>query len=33
GCVIGKDYPPPMVDHAWARQRALAAYAQSREGR
>jgi deoxyribodipyrimidine photo-lyase len=33
GCIIGRDYPPPMVDHAWARQRALAAYAQSREGR
>ncbi|OGN94916.1 MAG: deoxyribodipyrimidine photolyase [Chloroflexi bacterium RBG_13_50_21] len=29
GCVIGKNYPAPMVDHAKARQRALAAY---REG-
>jgi deoxyribodipyrimidine photo-lyase len=33
GCVIGQDYPPPIVDHAWARQRALAAYAQAREER
>ena len=33
GCVIGQDYPPPIVDHAWARQRALAAYAQARERR
>ncbi|MCU0505796.1 MAG: DNA photolyase family protein [Chloroflexi bacterium] len=27
GCVIGRDYPAPIVDHALARQRALAAYA------
>jgi deoxyribodipyrimidine photo-lyase len=26
GCVIGQDYPAPMVDHAPARARALAAY-------
>jgi deoxyribodipyrimidine photo-lyase len=26
GCVIGKDYPTPIVDHAKARQRVLAAY-------
>jgi len=26
GCVIGRDYPPPLVDHAQARSRALAAY-------
>ncbi len=26
GCVIGRDYPAPIVDHAWARRRALAAY-------
>jgi ligand-binding SRPBCC domain-containing protein len=25
GCVIGQDYPAPMVDHTAARQRALAA--------
>jgi deoxyribodipyrimidine photo-lyase len=30
GCVIGRDYPAPLVDHAEARQRALAAYRQSR---
>lgn len=26
GCVIGRDYPAPIVDHAAARARALAAY-------
>ncbi len=26
GCLIGRDYPSPIVDHAFARQRALAAY-------
>src|ERR1700733_3228052 len=26
GCVIGRDYPAPIVDHAFARQRALDAY-------
>jgi deoxyribodipyrimidine photo-lyase len=26
GCVIGKDYPAPIVDHAFARKRALSAY-------
>ena len=30
GCVVGRDYPAPLVDHAEARQRALAAYRQSR---
>jgi deoxyribodipyrimidine photo-lyase len=30
GCVIGRDYPAPLVDHAEARQRALDAYGQSR---
>jgi deoxyribodipyrimidine photo-lyase len=29
GCIIGQDYPAPIVDHAWARERALAAYRQS----
>lgn len=27
GCEIGRDYPPPLVDHAAARTRALAAFA------
>jgi len=27
GCVIGTDYPPPIVDHAQARQQTLARYA------
>jgi deoxyribodipyrimidine photo-lyase len=27
GCVIGRDYPAPIVDHGAARERALAAYA------
>jgi deoxyribodipyrimidine photo-lyase len=26
GCVIGRDYPAPIVDHAKARQEALARY-------
>ena len=30
GCVIGQDYPAPIVDHAWARERTLAAYKQAR---
>jgi len=30
GCIVGRDYPAPIVDHAEARQRALAAYRQSR---
>jgi deoxyribodipyrimidine photo-lyase len=32
GCVVGVDYPEPVVDHARARQRALAAYRTAREG-
>jgi deoxyribodipyrimidine photo-lyase len=31
GCYIGQDYPAPIVDHAWARQRTLAAFTQARE--
>lgn len=31
GCAIGHDYPAPIVDHAWARERTLAAYRQARE--
>ncbi|HYN48515.1 MAG TPA: deoxyribodipyrimidine photo-lyase [Candidatus Nanopelagicales bacterium] len=30
GCVIGRDYAAPLVDHAFARDRALAAYAAAR---
>jgi deoxyribodipyrimidine photo-lyase len=34
GCIVGQDYPATIVDHAWARQRALAAFqsARSRAG-
>jgi deoxyribodipyrimidine photo-lyase len=32
GCVVGQDYPAPIVDHAWARERTLTAYAQARKG-
>lgn len=31
GVVLGDNYPAPIVDHAWARNRALAALAASRE--
>jgi deoxyribodipyrimidine photo-lyase len=30
GCVVGRDYPAPIVDHAFARDRALAAYAMAK---
>jgi deoxyribodipyrimidine photo-lyase len=30
GCVIGKDYPRPIVDHKVARERALLAYGEAR---
>lgn len=30
-CVIGKDYPIPIVDHAWACERTLVAYSQAKE--
>jgi deoxyribodipyrimidine photo-lyase len=30
GCVIGRDYPAPIVDHAVERERTLAAYAAAR---
>lgn len=32
-CVVGSDYPVPIVDHAFARERALAAYAQAKSTR
>ncbi len=31
GCLVGQDYPAPIVDHAWARARTLTAYAQAKE--
>ena len=31
GCVIGRDYPAPMVDHKAARSRALAAYGEAKD--
>ena len=31
-CVIGVDYPAPIVDHAFARERTLSAYAAARGG-
>jgi deoxyribodipyrimidine photo-lyase len=33
GCTIGQDYPAPIVDHARARERTLAAYRFAREMR
>ena len=30
GCVIGRDYPEPIVDHAEARRQALERYALAR---
>ena len=30
-CVIAQDYPAPIVDHAWARERVLAAYAHAKQ--
>lgn len=31
GCLIGQDYPQPIIDHLWAKDRILAAYAQAKE--
>jgi deoxyribodipyrimidine photo-lyase len=31
GCVLGRDYPHPIVKHACARERALAAYREARD--
>jgi deoxyribodipyrimidine photo-lyase len=33
GVELGRDYPEPIVDHAAARERALAAYERTRDGR
>ena len=32
GCLVGHDYPAPIVDHARARSRALAAYRTMKPG-
>jgi deoxyribodipyrimidine photo-lyase len=32
GCLVGRDYPLPIVDHAQARARALQAYRSARQG-
>jgi deoxyribodipyrimidine photo-lyase len=31
GCTIGQDYPAPIIDHAWARERTLETYGQAKE--
>ena len=31
GCVIGWDYPAPILDHGWARERAVEFFARARE--
>lgn len=31
GCRIGVDYPAPMVDHAWARERTVMAFTRARQ--
>ncbi|HWQ37128.1 MAG TPA: deoxyribodipyrimidine photo-lyase [Burkholderiales bacterium] len=33
GCLVGKDYPAPLVDHSHARQRTLEIYGMAREHR
>jgi deoxyribodipyrimidine photo-lyase len=30
-CTIGEDYPEPVINHAWARQRALSVYVQAKD--
>lgn len=30
-CIVGRDYPGPIVDHRAARERALAAYREKRK--
>ncbi len=32
GCVIGKDYPAPIVDHDWARKLTLERYGKAKKG-
>jgi deoxyribodipyrimidine photo-lyase len=31
GCLLDQDYPKPIIDHHWARERTLTAYAQIKE--
>jgi deoxyribodipyrimidine photo-lyase len=31
GCVIGEEYPAPIVEHSWARERTLEAYGEAKE--
>jgi deoxyribodipyrimidine photo-lyase len=31
GCVIGRDYPAPILDHAWARDRAMEFFRTTRD--
>jgi deoxyribodipyrimidine photo-lyase len=31
GCVIGQDYPAPILDHGWARERAMKFFGNARE--
>lgn len=31
GCLIGKSYPAPLVDHDWARERTLVAYRKTKQ--
>lgn len=31
GCLVGADYTPPIVDHGWARERALETYGKAKD--
>jgi deoxyribodipyrimidine photo-lyase len=31
GCVIGQDYPAPILDHGWARDRAIEFFGKAHE--
>jgi deoxyribodipyrimidine photo-lyase len=30
GCIVGRDYPAPIVDHTWARERSLEIYGRAK---
>ena len=32
GCIIGKDYPAPLVEHDWARKLTLERYGKAKKG-